>query len=207
LILILVLESGIYSVVGFLVLVAYWVANSPTPPDHTELRLWLSKQLPDYMIPATFMLLEFLPLTPNGKVDRRALPALLDEPKKSVALDETPRTELEQMIATVWQEILCREKVGIYEPFFELGGHSLLLVQVQEKLTTTLNRPVPITVLFQYVTIQRLADYLSQPVNSGDAIEMETAVARARQQRIWCNNSYCTPVTPFPLERNKDYCE
>ncbi len=183
-------------------LVAYWVANSPTPPDHTELRQWLSKKLPDYMIPTTFILLEFFPLTPNGKVDRRAIsqtdlttfeklsnlsPDLTTFEKLSNLSPDLTTFEklsnLECIITQIWQEVLCLNKIDLHAPFFEIGGHSLLLVQVQEKLTVALNRPVPITVLLQSPTIHTLANYFSQS-SAPESTRFDSTVARTKQQRV-----------------------
>jgi len=74
-------------------------------------------------------------------------------------------------------------KIDLHAPFFEIGGHSLLLVQVQEKLTATLNRPVPITVLLQYPTIHTLANYFSQS-SAPESTRFDSTVARAKQQRV-----------------------
>ena len=127
-----------------------------------ELRRYLHKNLPDYMVPAGFVTLEEMPLTPNGKVNRRALPAPdRSRPDLATALVK-PQSETEQVIAKVWQEVLQLEVVGIKDNFFELGGNSLLLTQVYNKLTPTFGSQLSIVKLFQYPTIQRLAQNLSQ---------------------------------------------
>jgi amino acid adenylation domain-containing protein/FkbM family methyltransferase len=98
-----------------------------------ELRAYLQKSLPEYMVPAEFVMLESLPLTANGKVDRRALP----KPDASARLTqeyEAPEGEIERVLADIWQELLHIEKVGRRDNFFELGGHSLLIVQMIERL-------------------------------------------------------------------------
>ncbi|AOY84552.2 non-ribosomal peptide synthetase [Moorena producens JHB] len=127
-----------------------------------ELRRYLHKNLPDYMVPAGFVTLEEMPLTPNGKVNRRALPAPdRSRPDLATAL-VMPQSETEQVIAKVWQEVLQLEVVGIKDNFFELGGNSLLLTQVYNKLTGTFGSQLSIVKLFQYPTIQRLAQNLSK---------------------------------------------
>jgi len=93
-----------------------------------ELRTQLRASLPQYMIPAAFVLLDAFPLTPNGKVDRKALPAPQAERQIERVL-VAPRSELEQRIATVWREVLHLEHVGVKDNFFDLGGHSLLIVE------------------------------------------------------------------------------
>ncbi len=86
-----------------------------------EVKSFLQKKLPEYMIPTEFMILDALPLTANGKVDRQALPQLANLPQlKSTYI--TPQTPTEQVIASIWQEVLAVEKVGSNDNFFELGG-------------------------------------------------------------------------------------
>lgn len=121
-----------------------------------ELRGFLSRELPAAMVPSSFVFLDRLPLNPNGKVDRGALPAL-SVTHSFVA----PRTQLEQVLAGIWQQILGLEKVGLEDNFFELGGNSIGLAQVHGKLLTLINQHVAITDLFQYPTVRALADHLS----------------------------------------------
>ena len=106
-------------------LVAYVVAQGPARPAASDLRNFLRGKLPEYMIPAGFMVLDALPLMPNGKVDRGALPALdraLPELGEAFVM---PRTAAEELLAEIWVQILGIERVGIHDNFFELGGHSL----------------------------------------------------------------------------------
>jgi amino acid adenylation domain-containing protein len=142
--------------------VAYLVPHKEqTPPTVSELRQFLKQQLPEYMTPSAFVTLNSLPLTPNGKVDRRALPSPEGLRADLAAAYVAPRTELEQMIATVWQEVLRVEKVGIHDNFFDLGGHSLLVVQVHRKLQEILQRNFLMTEMFKYPTISSLVEYLA----------------------------------------------
>jgi hypothetical protein len=118
-------------------LIAYIVAPSETTLTTGELHVFLKEKLPDYMVPAAFVLLEALPLTINGKVDRRSLPepdtARPDLAEAFVA----PRTAEEKALAEIWEKILGVEKVGIHDNFFELGGHSLLATQLISRLRDT----------------------------------------------------------------------
>jgi hypothetical protein len=143
-------------------LVVYLVHHKEqAPPTASELRHFLKQQLPEYMAPSAFVMLESLPLTPNGKVDRRALPSPEGLRADLAEAYVPPRTELEQMIATVWQEVLRVEKVGIHDNFFDQGGHSLLVVQVHRKLQEILQRNLLITEMFKYPTISSLVEYLA----------------------------------------------
>ncbi len=146
-------------------LVAYVVADAQqttdTPTYLSELRGHLKARLPDYMLPAAFVLLDALPLTTNGKIDRRALPAPdTDRPELASAF-AAPRTSLEQELARIWAEVLGLERVGIYDDFFELGGHSLQTMQLVSRISTTLQRQVPVKTVFLYPTIAALAEQLA----------------------------------------------
>ncbi|MFN6470969.1 MAG: amino acid adenylation domain-containing protein [Nostoc sp. SerVER01] len=143
-------------------LVAYFVANSETAPTTAELRNFLKEQLPEYMLPSVFVELKALPLTTNGKVDRRALPIPDGDRPELEEVYVAPRSEMEQAIAKVWQEVLQLENVGINDNFFDLGGHSLLIVQVNNQLRTIFQQDIPVVTMFQNPTIHSLAGYLSQ---------------------------------------------
>jgi amino acid adenylation domain-containing protein/FkbM family methyltransferase len=126
-----------------------------------ELRAFLQTHLPDYMIPAAFVLLEALPLMPSGKVDRQALPAPDGSESASAAAFVAPQTPLEQRIAAIWRAVLQVDKVGIYDNFFDLGGHSLMLVAARAQLSEALGRDIPLIELFMYPTISSLAAHLA----------------------------------------------
>jgi len=141
-------------------LVAYVVPIQESPTTG-ELRRFIKEKLPEQMVPSAFVLLKSLPLTANGKIDRQRLPLPdLTRPQLE-ATYEAPQTDIEQAIATIWQEMLRVEKVGIYDNFFELGGHSLLIIQVYSKLRG-LFKDLAISDIFKYPTIDSLAKYLSQ---------------------------------------------
>ena len=114
-------------------LVAYLVAQEgQSLPETAALRSTLSQSLPEYMVPAHFVLLEQLPLTPNGKIDRKALPA--PDMTRSEAGYVAPRTPTEETLAGIWAEVLKLDRVGIHDNFFELGGHSLLAITLIERM-------------------------------------------------------------------------
>jgi amino acid adenylation domain-containing protein len=138
-------------------LVAYVVAESE--PDAGELagrlRAYLVGRLPEHMVPAAYVRLERMPLTPNGKLDRKALPA----PKGNAhaqRMYEAPRGEMEEKLATLWQELLGVEHVGRQDHFFELGGHSLLAVQLVGRLQR-LNLKIDVRALFATPVLSKLA--------------------------------------------------
>ena len=109
-------------------LVAYVVPKPEQSTTIQELRQFLGNQLPSYMIPNAFVLLESLPLTSNGKIDRRALPKP-DLDSTQLEKFVAPRSPIEEMLAQIWTQVLKIEQVGIHDNFFELGGHSLLATQ------------------------------------------------------------------------------
>ncbi|MEH1781195.1 MAG: amino acid adenylation domain-containing protein [Nostoc sp.] len=150
-------------------LVAYVVLNSRQELESksiTELRYFLKQQLPDYMIPSHFVVLESLPLNSNGKVDRKALP----QPEiRSLDLFNfvAPRTSIEEMLADIWAKTLGVDEVGIYDNFFELGGHSLLAAQIINQVRVSLGVELPFARLLEFPTVAGLAKVV------GEALQKE----------------------------------
>lgn len=141
-------------------LVAYWVANAQAIPTNSQLRAYLKQRLPDYMVPAVWVLLPALPLNSNGKVDKRALP---NPTGKRPELDQpyvSPQTELERFIAGIWGELLRLDRVGVYDRFFELGGSSIQAVQFIARLDQELGESVRLVGLFEAPSIAEFISYL-----------------------------------------------
>jgi len=141
-------------------LVAYIVASSKKTPPVNKLRNFLKEKLPEYMLPHVFMQLDTLPLTPNGKVDRLALPApdtsRLNENNNLVA----PRNPVEEMLASIWAEVLNLKQVSIHDNFFELGGHSLLATQLISRIRDTFQVEIGLRFLFEFPTLASFSDRL-----------------------------------------------
>ena len=136
-------------------LVAYLVTREGDP-DAAELRSFLGASLPDYMVPAAFVVLSELPLTPNGKLDRKALPAP-DLGRLDPGIDyAAPRTPREAALAAIWAEVLGVERVGIHDSFFALGGDSILSIQVVSRAHRAGMRLTP-RQLFLHPTVADLA--------------------------------------------------
>jgi len=162
-------------------IVAYLTADG-SPPDAAELRDYLRGKLPEYMVPAHFVVLGTLPLTPNAKVDRKALPApeaLAPSCTVSTVAAE-PEGELEDTIARCWREVLGLERVGAKDNFFDIGGHSLLAVRLHRLLRETLDRPLALTDLYRFPTVHSLATWLE---SAGTAAASTKGVDRAQQRR------------------------
>jgi len=169
-------------------LVAYVVPRpSPNSIDTLsleDLRGALRQRLPEYMVPAAFVVLDALPLTANGKLDRRALPAPDAAARGPVV---APRTATEEAIAAAWREVLGLPAVGVEDSFFDLGGHSLLIVQVHRLLAAQFPE-LAVVDLFRYPTISALAQFLSKERVDQVSLEesrerADTRSDRARQQR------------------------
>jgi amino acid adenylation domain-containing protein/thioester reductase-like protein len=141
-------------------LVAYLVpaTTGAAPADlWSQLRPHLRDQLPDYMLPASLVVLERLPLTPNGKVDRRALPAP-SWGEKSDVVYQPPRTEVEQRLADIWAELLrTSEPVGINHDFFSLGGHSLAATRMLARIRTLFGAQLSLREIFAGPTVAEIA--------------------------------------------------
>lgn len=125
-----------------------------------ELRNFLQQRLPNYMVPSAYMLLDTFPLTANGKVDRKVLPVpkIFNSPENEFYAK--PHTELEQLIANVWQNMLQLEKVGIHDNFFELGGDSLLAIRVISRMSKILQVELPVKIMFNTPTIVGVSEQI-----------------------------------------------
>jgi amino acid adenylation domain-containing protein len=173
-------------------LVAYLVARDEKTPATAELRSHLKLDLPEYMLPAAFVMLKTLPLTPNGKLDRRALPAPESRP-----LDATYvplRNEVERRLGEIWEEVLGVGRVGAQDNFFELGGHSLLATQVLSRIHRSFAVQLSVAEVFARPTIAELAEQVSQVLAAGHRRPLPPLSATSRegplplsfaQQRLW----------------------
>ncbi|TRV43485.1 MAG: amino acid adenylation domain-containing protein [Microcystis panniformis Mp_MB_F_20051200_S9] len=122
----------------------------------SQLRLFLQEKLPQYMVPAFFVLLDAFPLTPNGKIDRRALPQPALELEDEAAINFSPGTETERILAAIWQRVLGLKTISINDNFFELGGDSILAIQIIAQANQAGLQITP-KQLFSHQTIAQLA--------------------------------------------------
>lgn len=149
-------------------LVAYGVAGGECKPQALNLKSFLAKLLPAYLLPDYFVILEELPLTVNGKLDRQALP--LPELETSKGEAASPLTEVQQQLVLLWMEVLRRDVVGIHDNFFELGGDSILAMQIIAKAHQQGLHLTP-RQLFQHQTVAELVAVVE--VRSPSAVSQE----------------------------------
>jgi amino acid adenylation domain-containing protein len=140
-------------------LVAYIVASGDAAPGTSDIRAFLQRKLPDYMIPSVFVSLEALPLTPNGKIDRKLLPAPERTPLQQTGY-VAPRTASDEILAGIWAEVLGLERAGIKDNFFEVGGNSFLAVKLLSEIYKTFGKQLPLATLFNAQTVEELAKVL-----------------------------------------------
>jgi aspartate racemase len=140
-------------------LAAYVIAGAGGA-NADELREYLKKQLPDYMVPADFVFVESFPLTPNGKVDRRALPEPETISPDAASKFVAPRDEFEEKMARLWGQVLGKESVGVRDNFFELGGHSLLALRLTGRIEKEFGRKLTLTALIEAPTVEEMARLL-----------------------------------------------
>jgi amino acid adenylation domain-containing protein len=139
------------------ILIAFIEADREFDNEQDQIRLWrseLASQLPSFMVPHDFNILEQLPTTLSGKIDRKALSNYKSD--KIVTYNE-PRTDSEEVVASIWRECLNREKIDIFSNFFEIGGHSLIAVRVMNKIEQHTGKKLPLSALFEHSTIEELA--------------------------------------------------
>ena len=142
-------------------LVAY-LQHKDSSDKHPNVREELSKIVPSFMIPNIFMWVDDFPLTTNGKIDKKNLPAPEYLRPESAPLLRKPRTEIEEKIAKIWSEILQLSEIGIDDNFFDMGGTSIMAVKVVAEIEKTTGKRFPLSVLFEYSTVEKFARLLNE---------------------------------------------
>ncbi|MCP4163144.1 MAG: amino acid adenylation domain-containing protein, partial [Deltaproteobacteria bacterium] len=176
---------------GEKILVAYLVAEKGF--EVSELRSFLMKYLPDYMIPSYFIHMDSFPLTPNGKIDKKAFPEP-DESFSSVVEYVAPTNDLQKKLVGIWQEVLGIEKIGIYDNFYELGGHSLKAIRVVSRIKKELEVN-SYKVIFENPTIEALSEVIKNTRKAEyKQIELipkqESYEISNAQRRLWVLDQY-----------------
>ncbi|HEX5885293.1 MAG TPA: amino acid adenylation domain-containing protein, partial [Pyrinomonadaceae bacterium] len=166
---------------GEKVLVAYVVLEEDAAKSShvrlDELREFLRRSLPAYMVPASFVLLDELPKSPAGKIDRKALHELkpLDQEKPFIA----PRTPTEFLIAGIWSELLGTDRISVEEDFFELGGDSLLIQRMLAKVMQAVEVTVPLRTVFLNPSVAHIASIVdrTREITSTDETRLNDLVS------------------------------
>jgi thioesterase domain-containing protein/acyl carrier protein len=144
--------------------------------DAERLKKFLKQLLPDYMVPAYFVFLDFFPLTQNGKIDRKALPAPSYKDTPAAKEFHAPRTETEKRLAAIWMGLLNVESIGIHDNFFDLGGDSLLAIRVILQIREVFGVALSMHTFFPSATIAGLAKALQSHEESSDRLTYAVAL-------------------------------
>jgi amino acid adenylation domain-containing protein len=161
-------------------LTAYLVARTDYRPDPAELQSFIKERVPPYMVPSAFMTLDAMPLNSNGKIDRQALSAYDSAPATTDSY-VAPRNLRELHLAQIWQELLDIERVGVKDNFFDLGGDSLLAVRMLAQLRKRLRQDLPLSIIVEAGTIERLAVALKDQgagINKSPLVAMQPKGSR-----------------------------
>lgn len=189
-------------------LVAYVVGADGVRPNLNDLKTWLKNRLPAYMAPSGWVLLDELPLTPSGKINRAALPEPEIEDSLASSTYAPPQTLVEEMVASIWQQVLRLERVSRDDNFFWLGGHSLLATRITSRIRDAFNIDLPVRVLFEAPTIAELAGRIETTMGSGAVIgapALKPVVDDGQlplsyaQQRLWFLNQLMPSSTAYHL--------
>jgi len=158
-------------------LVAYIIPQPGKQPANAELREYLLGQLPEYMVPSNFVMLEAFPLTPNNKVDRKALPAPTTVQGNEAIGHTAAQNQIEQTLMTIWQNLLQVSEINTGDNFFSLGGNSLIAVSLMGTIRSSFNVDLPLINLFQFPTVGGMARQIEQAqAMQADLDEMEDTI-------------------------------
>ncbi|CCH30856.1 non-ribosomal peptide synthetase [Actinosynnema sp. NPDC047251] len=165
-------------------LVAYLVPEKRSDDLWVRLRAELALRLPEYMLPATAVLLDAFPLTPNGKTDRNALP----EPSWAPVGDRVgPRDAVEEVLTGIWREVLDLPDIGVHDDFFALGGHSLLAAKALARVHGAFSVTVPLGRMFAAPTVAGMAAALvalDEPGRVAAVAELRVQLAGMTNEEI-----------------------
>ncbi|MEV5652285.1 non-ribosomal peptide synthase/polyketide synthase [Nocardia sp. NPDC052254] len=188
-------------------LVAYLVGIGESGPDAIDtarVRGVAARQLPGYMVPAAYVLLDALPVNASGKLDRAALPA----PQRSAGSCRAPRSVSERAVAQAFGAVLGRDRIGLDDDFFALGGNSLAATRVAARLNADLGSGIGVRELFEATTVEALAELIDRAFETGDMCEAAGPVAGPRppvlplspaQQRIWFLHRFDTGSADYNM--------
>ena len=172
-------------------LIAYVVLTRKSDGVNKRLRSYLTKRLPDFMIPSAFVMLDSLPLTPSGKVDRKALPEPELERADSGKQFVPPRNAIENQLTKIWENLLKVQPVGITDNFFELGGHSLLTVRLIADIKKATSKDLNVISVFKSPTIEQMArTILDEGVSQSSSSLIPIQTHGSKVPLFWVSSSY-----------------
>ncbi|MEU9609889.1 amino acid adenylation domain-containing protein, partial [Streptomyces sp. NPDC048057] len=184
-------------------LIGYVIPTERAQVDAAALRTYIGTRLPEYMIPAAFVVLDALPLTVNGKLNTKALPAP-DYSAVTAAGGRGPRTQVERVLCAAFAEVLGLPEVGVDDNFFDLGGHSLLATRLIGRIRSLLDVELPVRALFEAPTVAALAERCGDtatgarealvPMERPEAVPLSFA-----QRRLWFLNRLEGPSATYNL--------
>ncbi|MBT4880467.1 MAG: non-ribosomal peptide synthase/polyketide synthase [Alphaproteobacteria bacterium] len=174
--------------------IAAYIIPGSFEPTETELTTYLEQFLPNYMVPSSFIFLDCFPLTTSGKIDYKKLPT---PDKAGHSLKEkyvAPRTEIEQAICLIWQEVLELKQIGVHDNFFKIGGHSLLATQIISRIRSQFQLELPLRDIFEYPTISTFSTLITQSLRNPKDLNVPPILPAPHQalfplsfaqQRLW----------------------
>jgi amino acid adenylation domain-containing protein len=151
---------------GETILIGYVVLDSTSTPEVKEIRRFLQSKLPEYMVPAAFVVLDALPLNTNRKVDRKALSQRTDEVAAPARSGAPPRDDRERKLVEIWKALLDTDSIGIKDNFFDVGGNSLHAVSMMIEIEKAFGRTLPLSTLLTDPTIEQLGALLAETVEA-----------------------------------------
>ena len=175
-------------------IVAYVVLDSADSNNISQIKTYLTDNLPQYMVPANIVGVESIPKTPSGKIDKKALPSNIEDDSRTII---EPRTPTEEKLAGLFKELLDIHTVSIDDNFFDLGGHSLIATQFVSRVRDVFELSLPLAKLFQEPTVAGLAKVIDEKQISSNGFDRPPLVANSTvgektlsfaQQRLWFLN-------------------
>ena len=190
-------------------LVAYFVTHSRDENLTVTLQQFLKDQLPSYMIPATFVVLDELPLSPNGKIDRQALPIPDYDGNERQTPFIAPRNQQEEKLAKIWHQVFGLEKIGVNDNFFHLGGHSLIATQILSRIRDIFEIEVSFKKLLENPTIGDLSQTITEQQQDKKTTSFKTIKPIARdgylpvsfaQERVYFIEQLAPSITAYQFQ-------
>ncbi|MEP7339281.1 MAG: amino acid adenylation domain-containing protein [Acidobacteriota bacterium] len=168
---------------GEMGLVAYLLPRAAASPDSSEVRSFIRRSLPEYMVPPSIAILKELPLTPHGKIDHSRLPQVQTD-DVAVGGSQEPRTEVERTLCAIWQGVMNINHVGVESSFFDIGGNSLLAIRLMARVRDVFQVELPVRALFESLTVAKLSELIEKEMRAGNFTRTAPLKKASREQRL-----------------------